>query len=174
MKACSNNSLSIFGSFSQQSRITDDIFFCFNARFNASVFIISPRAVLMMRGVFSRALKKSVSAKWYVGYFPSCVRGVWNVTMSASRQIFSRGTKSVSLSTSCRGGSLSRTCIPNNLPYRATILPTWPTPTMPMVQSCRFFLVLLLQASNDDNTYCPTEDALQPGAFCQEIPFSLQ
>ena len=60
MKACSNNSLSMFGSFSQQSRITDDIFFCFNARFNASVFIISPRAVLMMRGVFSRALKKSV------------------------------------------------------------------------------------------------------------------
>lgn len=63
MKACSNNSLSMFGSFSQQSRITDDIFFCFNARFNALVFIISPRAVLMMRSVFSRALKKSVSAK---------------------------------------------------------------------------------------------------------------
>ena len=37
-----------------------------------------------------------------------------------------------------------------------------------------FFVVLLLQASSDDNTYCPTEDALQPGAFCQEIPFSLQ
>lgn len=31
--------------------------------------------------------------------------------------------------------------------------------------------MLLLQASSDDNTYCPTEDALQPGAFLPRDTF---
>ena len=81
-----------------------------------------------------------------------------------------QGYESTVASCSARGGSLRSTRIPMASHSLSTILPTWPTPTIPIVFPASLSPLRRATATKEDNTYCPTEAALQPGAFFHVIP----
>ena len=78
-------------------------------------------------------VEKAGSARWRVAKRPSLVNGTCKVMISASLAIVSKDTNPPSPSCSARGGSLRSTRIPMASHSLSTILPTWPTPTIPIV-----------------------------------------
>lgn len=115
-------------------------------------------------------VEKAGSARWRVAKRPSLVNGTCKVMISASLAIVSKDTNPPSPSCSARGGSLRSTRIPMASHSLSTILPTWPTPTIPIVFPASLSPLRRATATKEDNTYCPTEAALQPGAFFHVIP----
>ena len=140
----------------------------------AFVSITSPLEVLMTTGLRWRDRKKFPSARWYVLYFPSLYKGTWKVMISHSSAIFSSEVKAMFPSFSSLGKSFSSTRIPKSCATLATLLPTLPTPIMPIVSSPGFLFRRDFQIRREDCIYWATEAELHPGAFAHSIPACLQ
>jgi len=141
---------------------------------SAPVSIISPREVLMITGFRFSDWKKASSARWQVLYLPSLYKGAWKVSMSHSLASVCRDEKPCFPSLSSRGRSFSKTRIPNSCATFATLLPTLPTPIMPIVTSGKLIPFSACSKIKDDCRYWATEAELQPGAFVHVMPASRQ
>ena len=128
----------------------------------------------MMMGERLRERKNASSARWKVLYFPSLYKGTWKVITSHSSARNCKEQKLVLPSFSSRGKSFSNTRMPNSRATLATLMPTLPTPTMPMVISDKFFPFRRFINKSVDCKYCATEAELHPGALVQVMPASWQ
>ena len=174
IKALASNSRLISGSCSHTSIMASVTLPSFNASNRAHVSMTSPREVLMMTGFRFNDRKNVSSARWNVLYLPSLYKGTWNVMTSHSSANFCREVKVWLPSFSSRGKSLSRMRIPKFPATLATLLPTFPAPTIPIVSPSSLLFLTDFQTKSEDCTYWATEDELQPGALVHSIPAFLQ
>ena len=75
---------------------------------------------------------------------------------------------------SSRGRSLSKICMPSSCATSATLLPTLPTPIMPIVASDRLMPFCFCSRINDECRYWATDAELHPGALVQVMSASWQ
>ena len=158
------------GSFSHTSIMASEICPVSSALSRASVLITSPREVLIMTGCRFSKRKNASSARWKVLYLPSLHKGTWKVSMSHSSARSFSGLKRLVPSWSSLGRSFSNTFIPSPCATSATLLPTLPTPTIPMVVSDRRLPFCCSKSSRADCRYWATEAELHPGALVQVMP----
>jgi len=170
----SNNSRLISGSCSHTSMMASEMVRLSKAFKRASVSMTSPREVLMITGLCLSDRKKLSSARWKVLYFPSLYKGTWKVMISHSSAILFSETNCSVPSFSSRGKSFSKTRIPKFRATLATLLPTFPTPMIPIVSSFNFLFLQDFHTRSDDCIYWATEAELHPGAFVHSIPACLQ
>ena len=160
----------ISGSFSHTSMTASEINPFSRASNKAFVSITSPREVLMMMGERFSERKNDWSARWRVLYFPSLYKGTWNVRTSHFSARNCRELKPALPSSSSRGKSFSNTRMPSSRATSATLLPTLPTPTMPIAISDSFFPFRSSVSKSVDCRYWATDAELQPGAFFHTMP----
>ena len=170
----SSSSRSISGSCSHTSMTASDRMPDRRASSSASVSMTSPREVFMITAPFFSEWKKCLSAKWYVLYFPSLYKGTWKVIISHFSAMLFKEANIVLSSLSSLGRSFSITCIPNFRATSATLLPTFPTPTIPMVIWFNFIPRGCCKINSVDWIYCATEAELHPGALVHVMPASRQ
>ena len=104
---------------------------------------------------------------------------VWGeVPVEAIRQVGSTFTgvehRIEPASFSSRGKSFSKTHMPKSRATLATLLPTFPTPMIPIVSSFNFLFLQDFHTRSDDCIYWATEAELHPGAFVHSMPACLQ
>ena len=94
--------------------------------------------------------------------------------MSHSSAIFSSEENRSAPSFSSRGKSFNKTRMPKSWATLATLLPTFPTPMIPIVSSFSLLFLTDFHTRSDDCIYWATEAELHPGAFVHSIPACLQ
>ena len=170
----SSNSRLISGSCSHTSMMASKMIRLSRAFKRALVSMTSPREVLMITGFRLSDWKKFSSARWKVLYFPSLYKGTWKVMISHSSAILLSEANCSVPSFSSRGKSFSKTRMPKSRATLATLLPTFPTPMIPIVSSFNFLFLQDFHTRSDDCIYWATEAELHPGAFVHSIPACLQ
>ena len=94
--------------------------------------------------------------------------------MSHSSAISFKEVKKRFPSFSSRGWSFNRTRIPKSFATFATLLPTFPTPMIPIVSPSSFLFLIDFHTRSEACTYCATEAKLHPGALVHSMPACLQ
>jgi hypothetical protein len=94
--------------------------------------------------------------------------------MSHSFAILSKEEKFPFPSFSSRGKSFNRTRMPKFCATLATLLPTLPTPIIPIASSSSLLFLTDFHTRSDDCIYWATEAELHPGAFVHSMPARLQ
>ena len=168
MATLSMSSILMSGSWSQVSMTTGPSRGIASSR--ASSQTTSPLDALMKKAPSRILAKNSRPAILRVVSF----KGTCIVTISEFASRVSRSQNSNGPSASALGGSHLSTLKPSALAILSIMLPTWPTPMMPIVSPERLIARLAARPYRAEKTYSMTPPALHPGAFLTMMPFESQ